>query len=123
MRICIPIDEDKGLASPICSHFGSAPAFLLVDTEDESCRALPNRNHHHSHGMCMPLASLQGEELDAVVVSGIGGGALNKLNAAGIGVYLSNRSNVAETLAAFKEGMLEEVTPGTACSHHGHGHA
>ena len=32
MRICIPIDKDLGLDSPICGHFGSAPFFLIADT-------------------------------------------------------------------------------------------
>ncbi len=33
MNICIPVNEDKGLQSPVCAHFGSAPAFMIVDTE------------------------------------------------------------------------------------------
>jgi len=38
MKLCIPISEDRGLDSPICGHFGSAPAFLLVDTETRASR-------------------------------------------------------------------------------------
>lgn len=29
MNLCIPIDADRGLDSPICGHFGSA--FYLAD--------------------------------------------------------------------------------------------
>ena len=122
MNICIPIDEDKGLKSRVCAHFGSAPAFMIVDTDRGSCRAVVNSNQHHGHGMCMPLASLQGERIDGMVVGGIGMGALNKLNAAGIRVYISGHETVAETVAAFKAGTLKLMQPDMACANHGHDH-
>jgi predicted Fe-Mo cluster-binding NifX family protein len=122
MNICIPIESDKGLQSQVCAHFGSAPAFLIVDTDSGSCRAIPNGNQHHGHGMCMPLQSLQGEQIDGMVVGGIGMGALNKLNAANIQVYISDLPTVAEALAAFKGGELGLMQPGMACANHGHGH-
>ena len=125
MNIGIPVNEDQGLQSPICAHFGSAPLFLIVDTATGGCRAIPNRNQHHGHGMCMPLASLRGESLDGMVVGGIGGGALSKLQSAGIRVYLSGLPTAEATLSALKSGSLREVTPGDACAHHGsgpHGH-
>ena len=31
MKVHIPIAEGRGMESPICGHFGSAPAFLLVE--------------------------------------------------------------------------------------------
>ena len=58
MNVCIPISEDRGLASPVCGHFGSAPAFLVVDTETRSHRVLANTNAHHEHGHCTPIALL-----------------------------------------------------------------
>jgi predicted Fe-Mo cluster-binding NifX family protein len=121
MNVCIPVNEDKGLQSRICAHFGSAPLFMIVDTDKEGCRAIPNHNQHHGHGMCMPLASLQGESIDGMVVGGIGGGALSKLQAAGIRVYLSDLPTVEATVSAFKAGSLREVTPAEACGHHGSG--
>jgi predicted Fe-Mo cluster-binding NifX family protein len=122
MNICIPVDEDKGLQSQVCAHFGSAPAFMIVDTDSERCRAIPNNNQHHGHGMCMPLQSLQGEHIDGMVVGGIGMGALNKLNAANIRVYLSEHATVAETVTAFKGGTMRLMQPGMACAQHGQGH-
>jgi predicted Fe-Mo cluster-binding NifX family protein len=122
MNICIPVDEDRGLQSPVCAHFGSAPAFLIVDTDSGSCRAILNQNHQHAHGMCTPLASLQGERIDGMAVGGIGMGALSKLMAANIQVFLSEGTTVAETLEALKAGSLKRMQPGMACSQHGHGH-
>lgn len=122
MNICIPVLEDKGLDSPVSLHFGSAPVFLIVDTDGDNCRAVPNRNLHHNHGMCQPLMSLAGEGVDALIVGGIGMGALGKLQAANIEVYLSGLPTVKATIAAFRGGSLQPVTPQTACGHHGHGH-
>jgi len=122
MNICIPITEDQGTASPVSRHFGSAPLFLIVDTDSGACRAIPNRNQHHGHGLCTPLASLAGERIEGMVVGGIGMGALSKLGAAGVEVFLSEHATVGETLAAFKAGTLKTMSPGMACAHHGHGH-
>jgi len=122
MIIAIPIEKDEGLESRVYAHFGSAPGFLIVDTESAACRAIPNRNQHHAHGACMPLASLQGERFDGIVVGGIGAGALAKFNAANISVYLASAPTVAETVAALKAGTLERVDPGMACGHHGQSH-
>jgi predicted Fe-Mo cluster-binding NifX family protein len=125
MNICIPVDEDKGLQSQVCAHFGSAPAFMIVDTDTGSCRAIVNGNQHHGHGMCMPLQSLQGEQIDGMVVGGIGMGALNRLNASNIKVYVSEHATVGEVVAAFKAGSLKLMQPSMACAQHGqhdHGH-
>jgi predicted Fe-Mo cluster-binding NifX family protein len=123
MNVCIPVDADQGTDSPVCAHFGSAPFFMIVDTDTGACRALPNRNLHHAHGMCQPLLSLQGERLDAIVVGGIGLGALNKLMATGLEVYRADRSTVGATVDALKGGLLKPMTPASACGHHGAHHA
>ena len=126
MRICIPVDEDLGLASPVCMHFGSAPYFMIVNTDDGSCQAIANRNDHHAHGMCQPLEAVQGETIDGMVVGGIGMGALNKLTAAGICVYQAQHPTVDLAIEAIKAGRLPVMSPGAACggrhSHAGHGH-
>jgi predicted Fe-Mo cluster-binding NifX family protein len=121
MNICIPVEADEGLESPVCAHFGSAPAFMIVDVDTGSCRAIANGNPHHGHGMCMPLQSLAGEQIDGMVVGGIGMGALGKLNAARIEVYVAEQATVGEVVAAFKAGTLKVMQPGMACAHHGHG--
>jgi predicted Fe-Mo cluster-binding NifX family protein len=57
-----------------------------------------------------------------MLVGGIGMGALNKLTASNIRVYLARHETVAETLEAFKAGSLRLVEPEMACAHHGHQH-
>jgi predicted Fe-Mo cluster-binding NifX family protein len=123
MNICIPVNEDQGLDSEVCGHFGSAPAFLIVDTDSGNCRAIINRNQHHEHGTCSPFAAIQGELLDAVVVGGIGMGALNKLMAAGLSVFRAQHPTVSMTVEAFKAGTLQRMQPGMACGGHSHDHS
>jgi predicted Fe-Mo cluster-binding NifX family protein len=120
MRICIPVDEDQGLDSAVCAHFGSAPLFMIVDQESGSCRAIVNTNQHHGHGMCQPLAALAGESFDGIVVGGIGGRALMRLEEAGIRVFQTRHANVRETLAAVVAGTLPAMTTQMACAGHGH---
>lgn len=121
MQLCVPVLDDQGLESRVCPHFGSAPAFMFVDTDSGTCRAKVNDNAHHAHGMCQPLAALAGEAVDGLIVGGIGMGALMRLQAAGIAVYRAVHPTVGETIAAFKEGSLRPVGQDGACAgHHGH---
>jgi len=117
MLICIPVTKDEGLASPVCAHFGSAPLFMLVDSETRACRALANRNAQHAHGMCQPLAALAGEPVEAVVVGGIGAGALGRLEAGGIRVFQAAEATVEGTVAALSAGSLRRITLDRTCGH------
>ena len=123
MQICIPVVEDRGLESRVSAHFGSAPGFMIVDTESGTARVISNSNQHHAHGMCQPLAALAGETVEGLVVGGIGMGALMKLQAAGIMVYRAEHPTVGETLAAYTAGSLEPIDQRGACAGHGHHHA
>ena len=121
MQICIPVVEDRGLESRVSAHFGSAPGFMIVDTESGNARLIGNSNQHHAHGMCQPLAALAGETVEGIVVGGIGMGALMKLQAAGITVYRAEHPTVGETLAAYTAGSLQPLGHDQACGgHHGH---
>jgi len=120
MNLCIPVTDDKGLQSPVSGHFGSAPSFMIVDSDTGVCRTVSNGDAHHSHGACQPLASLTDEGVDAVVAGGIGAGTLNKLQAAGISVFLSVQPTVEAVVAAYKAGTLTLATPESACAHHRH---
>jgi predicted Fe-Mo cluster-binding NifX family protein len=121
LRICIPVNENKGLESSVCQHFGAAPLFLLIDTETEELDMLDNSNQHQAHGQCRPVAALVGKGIDGVVVGGIGMGAINRLRAGGTEVFISQLSTVAEVLLALREGRLKPAALNAACSGHGSG--
>ena len=119
MHVCIPINEDRGLDSPVCQHFGLASHFMIVDTESGTWRAVPNQHADHAQGTCEPLLALRGEALDGMVVAGIGRGALERLELDRIRVFRAEHGTVGETIAAFKAGALRMVASGGACEGHG----
>jgi predicted Fe-Mo cluster-binding NifX family protein len=123
MKVCFPVRENRGLESPVFNHFGSAPLFLLVDTESNEVAELINRDLHHAHGSCSPLKALDGHHVDAVIVGGIGGGALAGLNRAGIQVFRSTEPTVESNLARLRDASLAQWMPGQTCGGHGKGHS
>jgi predicted Fe-Mo cluster-binding NifX family protein len=118
MQICIPIAEDLGLNSRVHDHFGSAPRFMIVDTESAACHAVENHDRRHGHGMCQPLKALANQAIDAIVVGGIGQRALGRLERRHMRVYQSEHTTVGETVAALKAGSLRPVSADDACSGH-----
>lgn len=122
MRVCIPIREGSGREAAVHNHFGSAPAFVLADTETGAAEDLPNPGAHHAHGSCRPLAGLAGRDLDAVVVGGMGVRAMQQIREAGLKIYYAGGGTVGEVLDALAAGRLPEMEEAHACTGHGHGH-
>ena len=118
MKICIPTETNKGKEAVVYGHFGSAPFFTIYDTVSDSVEVITNANQHHSHGMCQPMASLEGKGVNAVVTGGAGAGAVQKLNQGGIRVYRAISGTVADVVAQFTGGTLEEISVQNSCSHH-----
>jgi predicted DNA-binding protein (UPF0251 family)/predicted Fe-Mo cluster-binding NifX family protein len=123
VRIAIPVAQYRALESPVYGHFGSAPAFALVDSETMAVEAIANRDRGHVHGACSPMEALAGARPDAVIVGGIGAGALMGLRAAGIKVYRAEGGTVAEAVSRFKAAELPEIDASGACAGHGGGHS
>jgi predicted Fe-Mo cluster-binding NifX family protein len=125
MKACFPVFADRGLDSHIHPHFGSTPVFLVVDTETRSTHAIVNVKCEHAHGHCNPLAALAGQDLDAIVLSGIGASVLERLRDAGMELYFSGPMSVATALAAIEGGVLrpmlaeEALARGLGCGQHG----
>jgi len=116
MKLCVPTLDDAGAASRISAHFGSAPYFAVVDTSSTNFELVANANARHEHGACNPLSVVMSHGVDVVVCRGMGRGALAKLDAAGIPVYLSDGADVAEAVASFAAGKLQRLTFDEACS-------
>jgi predicted Fe-Mo cluster-binding NifX family protein len=86
MKVGFAVQFNEGLESMVYGHFGSAPAFIIVDTDLKQVSAVDNNNAHHVHGACNPVMALGGNNIDAMVVGGMPG-AIMKLNAMGVKVY------------------------------------
>ena len=123
MKVCFPVANFFSLESEVYGHFGSAPSFVVVDTETEAVNVINNSDQNHEHGMCNPAGALGAQSVDAVVVGGIGGGALMKLNSLGINVYKATAPTIGENLQLFSRQQLPEFHPGHVCSGHSGGGA
>ena len=122
MKVCIPVEENKGLDSKPYGHFGSTPIFVVCDLESGEVKSLDNGDLDHEHGKCQPLKALSGTAVDAVVVGGIGQGAIIKLNGMGIKVYRAEGDTISANLDLLKNGKLVEFPSDHTCSHDGCGH-
>jgi len=118
MKVGFAVLRDKGVESIVYDHFGSAPFFIVVDSEEANVSTVGNKNLNHAHGACNPIMALDGRSLDAMVVGGIGAGALNKLNAMGIRVYGAELPTVKANLALLKENKLKELSMENSCRSH-----
>jgi predicted Fe-Mo cluster-binding NifX family protein len=119
MKICFPILADKGLESPVNNHFGSTRKFLIYDLDSGSFETVENSDAGHVHGACQPLKALDGKKVDAVVLGGIGRGALLKLNAMGIRVFRASTALVEDNLKLYRDGRLVEISAEGTCAGHG----
>lgn len=119
MKLCFPVEAENGLENKVYGHFGSAPVFVLFNTETNTIETINNKNLGHEHGMCSPLKALDGKKVDAIVVGGIGAGAINKLNGMGIKVYRASEDTVQNNINVFKANALKEITTEGACGEHG----
>jgi len=120
MKICFPVAKVDGMESEVYGHFGSAPAFLVIETDSNTVTTINNKDQHHEHGACNPLKALNNQKVDAIVVGGIGGGALSRLNQLGIKVFQSQASTIKENIAMFNKQGLPEFAATHCCPGHGH---
>ena len=115
MKLCFPVQHDNGIESAVFGHFGSAPKFIVVDTETNVVSTIHNRDQHHVHGACNPLKALDSHKVDAVVVGGIGAGALTRLQQSGIKVYKAQSESIGENVVLFATNNLPQFTLQGCC--------
>ena len=115
MKIAFPSEDDKGVNSIVYGHFGSARCFIMVETD--TVKTAINQDVGHQHGKCQPLHALGGN-VDAVVVGGIGRGALSRLLDSGIKVYRAVEGTIEQNLELIKSGHLREFTLDQSCAGH-----
>jgi predicted Fe-Mo cluster-binding NifX family protein len=118
MKVCFPVEKNEGINSAVYNHFGSAPAFVVVDTDTNVVATINNQDQHHSHGACSPMKALDNQKVDAIVVGGIGAGALTRLNQMGIAVHRAQAATIQENLALFTSKTLPVLTIQGCCGGH-----
>ena len=119
MKIGFAVQNIEGIESKVYSHFGSAPAFIIVDTESQDILTVNNKDLHHAHGACNPIMALDGKKVDAMIVGGIGAGAIVKLNALGIKVLQAGTAHGKRKSRSVKPKQASgTLHPHNACQVH-----
>jgi predicted Fe-Mo cluster-binding NifX family protein len=120
--VAVACETAEGLAGDISSHFGHTPCFVVAEIsggEILSSRTVSSPGH--GEGCSMP-GFVHQLGVSAVVVGGIGGGAVSGLEARGIQVVAGASGNAGAALQAFAKGVLVGGEPGcNDHAHHGHG--
>jgi predicted Fe-Mo cluster-binding NifX family protein len=125
MRICIPTEDDQGLDSRVCGHFGSAPFFALADTDSGEVEITPNPGREHGHGRCQPVERIDPNRTDAVVCQGMGKRAVSSLQRAGVQVLITSAATIRDAISQASQGGLRALSMEEACGGRGggsHGH-
>ena len=64
MKVGFAVQTNEGMESKVYDHFGSAPAFIIVDTEGKEVLTVNNKDLHHVHGACNPIMALDGKSCE-----------------------------------------------------------
>jgi predicted Fe-Mo cluster-binding NifX family protein len=99
------------LEAPLDPRFGRAARFLLFDSESQTSSIIDNTvNLNAAQGAGIQAAETVARQGADVLVTGhCGPKAFKVLSAAGISVYHSDASTVAEALRRFRAGELTQA--------------
>jgi predicted Fe-Mo cluster-binding NifX family protein len=102
----------------VSSHYGQSEGFILAEVDNGLVRSRSTIQAPAQHS-CGGLAELFiHHKVDTVIVGGIGGGAIQHLNAAGIDIVAGASGNIDEVLSSYIVGSL---VPGDAVCGGEHG--
>lgn len=115
MRIAVTYDNGQ-----IFQHFGHTEFFKIYDVENgEVTGSRIISTNGSGHGALAAVLTSSGA--DTLICGGIGGGARQALNMAGIKLYGGASGNADEAVAALIRGSLA-FDPAAECDHHGEHH-
>jgi predicted Fe-Mo cluster-binding NifX family protein len=122
-KIAIPSMSGTGLESDVCAHFGSCEYFTIVDLQDKDIAGImviSNSSPDGVHNCAAPSRVLKSQNVEIVLVSGIGGRPLMSLAENKIKVFAGAMGKISDAVQDYNDGLLRELsTTGTCnCSHH-----
>ena len=112
MKIAVPFENGQ-----IFQHFGKAAQFRLYAVADGKVterRTVSTEGAGHS----ALVGFLLGQGVDTLLCGGIGGGAREALNQAGIRLFAGASGDADQAVEALLAGRLETNSEAT-CGHHG----
>ena len=124
-RIAIPSMDMGGLDGIRSGHFGHCDTFTLVDVKDGVIASVSTiANQTHVQGGCMvPVNLLASNQVNALVVGGIGMRPLMGFRQAGIDVYHDDqRADIRPVVEDLIAGKLPMISDDQVCGGGGGAH-
>jgi predicted Fe-Mo cluster-binding NifX family protein len=118
--IAVACETADGLAAAVCGHFGHAPFFVVAEIADRQVTASRTVASPAQGGGRATANFVHGLGATAVIVGGVGGGAMNGLAARGIEVIAGVSGNAGEVLKSYAAGRLISGDPDCHGHHGGH---
>ncbi len=117
-KIVIPVNTKKGLKSNLSDHFGRAKYYMFVDVDEKNITSTSFKKNKYQDkkvraGLFAVDKIIIEEDVDAVVTKSIGSISLHTLRDNLIGVYLTKKNTVEDTINDYNNGelkLLEEPT-------------
>ncbi len=117
-RIAIPSNAPGGLDAQRAGHFGHCDVFTFVDVEDGKIKNVTTlHNQEHVQGGCMvPVNLLAENNVNVLIVGGIGMRPLMGFRQAGIRVYHDDiRPDIRPVVEDLIAGSLNEISDNQVC--------
>ncbi len=109
--VCIPVEDDRGLAAPVASGLDRAAVLLLVDASTLAFRAVSNAPQRRRERGCDRCEALDDASVDAVIVGAIEADALARLLRRRLPVYVGASGSASTAITDYLSGRLRAVTP------------
>jgi predicted Fe-Mo cluster-binding NifX family protein len=119
MKIGITLNDDQGLKSEVCAHFGQCSHFLIVDVENgkvKDSKVVVN-SAVHGGGGCTAVTEILKYGITHVIAGGMGMGAQQKFAAAGVPIACYSGKAEDGVKALLSSELAEGIAP---CKDHGH---
>lgn len=121
MRIAIPSEGEGGLDGLRAGHFGHCDVFTCVDVEDGKIVEVSTiKNLEHIQGGCMvPVNLLAQNNVNALIVGGIGMRPLMGFRQVGIRVFHEAQTvQIRPVIEAMLAGNIAEIQENQVCGGH-----
>jgi len=102
----------KTLESQVDPRFGRCFCFLIVDSETEEFKALPNMANSMPRGAGISAAQLVvDQEVETVIAGNFGPKAVDVLSQSGVKIFPVSGKTAKEALSGYQTGKLKPVAP------------
>ena len=85
MKIAMPVEDDNGMDSKICQHFGQTPFWAIYDSDSKELEIKAKTSEHGGAG-CVAVTEIMEYKPNLVYVMGMGSGAIQRFAQEGVDV-------------------------------------